>query len=108
MNTCLFLRFEDLFAVNDGGDEIGLCDLLDVIVQEIAVIDRHVGEFTKLDGTHAMLLTELTGHIDGHGTQRLLAGDGFLGIAARVSWHDELRIATLFCSVDAEPLSASS
>ena len=29
---------------------------------------------------HAMLLVPLTGHIDSHGTQRLLAGDGLLDI----------------------------
>ena len=71
-------------------------------MQEVAVEHRHIGYLAKLDGTQTMLLTELTGYVDSHGTQRLLAGDGFLGIAARVSWHDELRITTLFCRVNAE------
>lgn len=52
----------------------------DVVVQEVAVEHRHVGNLTELDGTHAMLLMPLTGHIDGHGAQRLLTGDGFLDI----------------------------
>ena len=27
-----------------GGDEFGLCDFLDVVMQEVAVIHGHVGE----------------------------------------------------------------
>ena len=73
----------DLLAVNDGSNDVGLSHLLDVVVQEVAVIDRHIGNLSELDRAHAMLLTELASHIDGHGTQRLLAGDGLLLIKGR-------------------------
>ena len=71
----------NLLTVNDGGDKIGLCHPLDIIMQEIAVKYRHVGNLAKLDGAQTMLLTELTGHVDSHGTQRLFAGDGLLRVA---------------------------
>ena len=43
---CLCLKY--FLAINDGGDEVGLCHPLDIVVQEVAVIDRHVGEFGYL------------------------------------------------------------
>ena len=74
-------RFEHFFTVNDGGYNISLSYLFNIIMQEVAVEHRHVGNLAELDGTHTMLLTELTGHIDSHGKQRLLTGDGLLHIA---------------------------
>ena len=71
----------NLLTVNDGGDKIGLCHLLNIIVQEIAVKYRHVGNLAKLDGAQTMLLTELTRYVDGHGTQRLFTRNGLLHIA---------------------------
>ena len=44
----------------------------------------HVGKLTVLDSAHTMFLMELTGYINGHGTQRLFAGDGFLGITTGI------------------------
>ena len=75
-----FSSFIDFLAINDSGDDISLCDLLDVVVQEVAVEHRHVGNLAELDGSQAVLLMELAGNVDGHGTQRLLAGDSFLEI----------------------------
>ena len=75
------IRFENLFTIHDGGYDVSLGDLLDVIVQEVAVEHCHVGNLAELDRTQTMLLMELTGDVDSHGTQRLLAGDGFLQIA---------------------------
>ena len=49
-------RLEHFLAINDGGDEIGLCHLLDVVVQEIAVVHGHVGKLAVLDGTQTVLL----------------------------------------------------
>ena len=71
----------NLLTVNDGGDEVGLCHPLDIIVQEIAVKYRHVSNLAKLDGAQTMLLTELTRYVDGHGTQRLFTRNGLLHIA---------------------------
>ena len=31
----IFLCFKNFFAINDGGNDIGLCHLLDVVVQEV-------------------------------------------------------------------------
>ena len=98
-----FLWLEYFFTINDGGNEISLSDLLNVVVQEIAVEDCHVGYLADLDRTQTVLLTELTGYIDGHGTQRLLAGDGLLCIA----WRGDaaiyfLRIRALFRRIEAE------
>ena len=38
-----------LFAIDDGGNDIGLCHLLDVVVQEVAVEHRHIGDLAELD-----------------------------------------------------------
>ena len=80
-----------------------MCDLLDVVVQEVAIKYCHIGNLTELNATHAMLLVPLTGHIDSHGTQRLLAGDGLLDItrlaypAQHVLWS-----RARFCRINAE------
>ena len=66
------LCFVNLFSVNDGGYDVSLCYLLDVVVEEVAVEYCHVGNLIDLDRTQTMLLVELTGYVDGHGTQRLL------------------------------------
>ena len=46
---CLLLYIQDRFR-----------DLLQIVVEEIAVEHRHIGELAKLDGTHAMFLAPLT------------------------------------------------
>ena len=99
-----FLWLEYFFTINDGGNEIGLSDLLNVVVQEIAVEDCHVGYLADLDRTQTVLLTELTGYIDGHGTQRLLAGDGFLEITRldTINSHESCWNSTLLCRINAE------
>lgn len=38
-----------LVAVNHGSNDVGLSHLLDVVVQEVAVIDRHIGNLAELD-----------------------------------------------------------
>ena len=72
--------FKDFLAIDDGGYYIGLCNLLDIVVEEVAVKHCHVGDLAELDGSQAVLLMPLTGHIDSHGAQRLFAGDGLLRI----------------------------
>ena len=37
----------DLLTVHDGGDEAGLGDFLDVVMQEVAVIHGHVGDLIQ-------------------------------------------------------------
>ena len=98
-----FLCLIDLFAVHDCGDKVCLYDPFGIVMQEIAVINRHVGKLSELDGTHAMLLMELIGHIDGHGAQRLLAGDRFFDIALRISVHECLRSRAFFRHIETEP-----
>ena len=55
------LRFVDLFAVYDGGDELGLTDLFNVVMKEVAVIHGHVGDLTELDGAQAMIRIKTIG-----------------------------------------------
>ena len=43
------LCFIYFFTVDDGGNNVGLGYLLDVIVQEVAVEDRHIGNLAELD-----------------------------------------------------------
>ena len=50
-------------------------------MQEITVIHCHICNLAKFNGAQAVFLMELTGHVNGHGTQRLFAGDRFLGIS---------------------------
>ena len=45
-STLAFIYF---FAINDGGYDVGLCHLLNVVVQEIAVIHHHIGNLAELD-----------------------------------------------------------
>ena len=77
------LCFKDFFAVDEGSDDVGLCHLLNIVVQEVTIEDSHVGYFAELDGAQTVLLMELVCNIDGHGTQRLLTGNSFLRIAWR-------------------------
>ena len=79
----------DLFTVYDGGDEFGLGDFLDVVVQEVAVIHGHVGDLAELDGAQAMLLAPCMRDIDGQGAQGLLAGDCFLDVILRFRFNAE-------------------
>lgn len=84
------LSFIDFFAVYDSGDEICLYYFLCIIVQEVAVVHRHIGKLAKLDGAYSVFLMELTRHVDGNGLQRLLAGDCLLNVALGVSVHENL------------------
>ena len=77
-------------TVNDGGDDVGLGDLLDVGVQEIAVVHCHIRKLAVLDRAQSMLLMELTSHVDSHGAQRLLAGDGMMHLQVVIKELDNL------------------
>ena len=46
----ILLCFINFLAIYDGGNDVSLCDLLDVVVQEIAIEYRHVGKLAELDG----------------------------------------------------------
>ena len=41
--------FIDFFTIDDGSYEIALYDLLRIVVQEVAVINSHIGELADLD-----------------------------------------------------------
>ena len=52
------LSLVGLFTVHDGGDELGLGDLLNVVMQEVAVIHGHVGNLAELNGAQAIAQDE--------------------------------------------------
>ena len=71
-------------------------------MQEVAVEHRHVGKFSELDGSHAVLLMPLAGHIDGHGAQGLLPRNGFPDVARIVLPAEHfLRIHMFFRRINA-------
>jgi len=69
------LGFVDFFAVNDSGDNLCLCNFFQIVVQEVAVKHRHVGDFSELDGAQAAFLTPLTVNVYRHCAKRLFASD---------------------------------
>ena len=48
----LFLRPVDLFTLHDGGDNTRLRDFFNIVMQEITVEHRHIGQLSELDRAH--------------------------------------------------------
>ena len=84
--------FVNYLAVNDGSNDVGRRHLVQAVVQEIAVVHRHICNLAELDGADAVLL--MPGHcdVDGYSLQRLLAGDGF-GWIQRECFYGRVQIS---------------
>ena len=52
-------------TVHDGGNNVSLSDLLDIVIQKITVIDGHVCKLPEFDGAQAVLLAPCAGNIYG-------------------------------------------
>ena len=71
---------EDAFAVEIGGQGAGLPDLVLRAGQEVAVDDDEVGLLALLERADPVLQEQQVGVVDGVEPDRLLAGQGLLGV----------------------------
>ena len=71
----------------NGGDEAGFGDFLNVVMQEVAVINGHVGDLAEFDGAQAMLLVPSMCDMNGQGPQGLFAGDRFFDVMLRFRFN---------------------
>ena len=84
--------FEHAFAVEIGGQGAGLSDLVFRAGQDVAVDDDEVGQLALFERADPVFEEQQVGVVDRVEPDRLLAGQGFLGVEPALVALGALRV----------------